>query len=139
MIEPVIADASAIVGFLSESDQCRDVAYRYFQELPKPFWTCEAAITESCFLMSGTVNGVQRVLNLVATNVLRLDFSLMSEVNSVAALMLKYSSVPMSLADACLIRMGESMKNSVVFTFDADFRIYRKHGKHMIPLIGIDG
>jgi len=41
----------------------------------------------------------------------------------------------MSLADACLVRMSEIYSNSVVFTLDSDFRIYRKNKKQMINLI----
>lgn len=41
----------------------------------------------------------------------------------------------MSLADACLVRMSEIYANSVVFTLDSDFRIYRKNKKQMINLI----
>ena len=131
-----IADASAIVGVLSESDQWRTVAFPCFQELPKPLRTCEAAITESCFLMQSSINGEQQVLDLIAKNVLRIDFSLSSEVNRITSLMLKYRSVPMSLADACIVRMSE-LFDAPVFTFDGDFRIYRRHRWQRIPLIGL--
>jgi hypothetical protein len=39
----------------------------------------------------------------------------------------------MSLADACLVRMAEQMPDSLVLTLDRDFRLYRKHGRHVIP------
>jgi hypothetical protein len=41
----------------------------------------------------------------------------------------------MSLADACLVRMSELLDNSVVFTTDSDFHIYRKNGRQKIDLI----
>jgi hypothetical protein len=43
--------------------------------------------------------------------------------------MSKYENIPMSLADGYLVRMSELLDNSVVFTIDSDFRIYRKNGK----------
>lgn len=49
--------------------------------------------------------------------------------------MQRYESVPMSLADACLVRMSELAKDATVFTLDGDFRIYRRHGRQAIPLI----
>ena len=48
--------------------------------------------------------------------------------------MRKYADVPMSLADACLVRMAELNAHSSVLTLDRDFRVYRKHGRQVIPL-----
>ena len=41
----------------------------------------------------------------------------------------------MSLADACLVRMSEIEKNCQVLTIDSDFKLYRKHGRRVIPII----
>ena len=49
--------------------------------------------------------------------------------------MVKYANVPMSFADACLVRISELYANSAVLTLDSDFRIYRKHGNQVIPVI----
>jgi hypothetical protein len=51
----------------------------------------------------------------------------------VLALIEKYSSVPMSLADACLVRMSEVLSNPTLLTTDADFHIYKRHGRNAIP------
>jgi uncharacterized protein len=44
-------------------------------------------------------------------------------------------TVPMSVADACLVRMAEIFKNHVVFTLDSDFHIYRKQRHEAISCI----
>ncbi|MGH8628172.1 MAG: hypothetical protein ACREYC_23880 [Gammaproteobacteria bacterium] len=49
--------------------------------------------------------------------------------------MRKYANVPMSLADACLVRMTEILPDPVILTTDADFRIYRRHGRHVVPAV----
>jgi predicted nucleic acid-binding protein len=49
--------------------------------------------------------------------------------------MKKFSNVPMSLADACLVRMTEIDTNSVVLTLDSDFHIYRRNRKQLVPTI----
>jgi hypothetical protein len=41
----------------------------------------------------------------------------------------------MSLADACLVRMTEVLPEPVVLTTDADFRIYRRNGRQMVPCV----
>jgi hypothetical protein len=45
-------------------------------------------------------------------------------------LMTKYASVPMSLADACLVRMTELHTRSAVLTLDNDFGVYRRNGRY---------
>ena len=53
----------------------------------------------------------------------------------VFSLMRAYRSVPMSLADACLVGLLESLPDGHIFTLDRDFTIYRQHGRRQIPLI----
>ena len=50
-------------------------------------------------------------------------------------LMRTYRNVPMSLADACLVRMAELHRDVPVFTLDQDFRVYRKNRREVIPTI----
>ena len=51
------------------------------------------------------------------------------------SLMRKYRSVPMSLADATMVRLSELHRDGQVLTFDTDFRIYRRHGNKIIPVL----
>jgi hypothetical protein len=64
---------------------------------------------------------------------LRVAFDLSKDTAGVLRLMEKYADVPMGLADACLVRMTESMEDAVVLTTDEDFRIYRRHGRQVVP------
>jgi uncharacterized protein len=41
----------------------------------------------------------------------------------------------MSLPDAWLVRMSEILADPVILTTDADFRIYRRHSRQMIPCV----
>jgi hypothetical protein len=49
--------------------------------------------------------------------------------------MRKHSDVPMSLADAVLARMTEIAPDPVLLTTDADFLIYRRHRRQVIPCV----
>jgi len=133
--QPVIADAGVIVGLIYERDQWNEWTRAQAVNLPVPYLTCEAVITEACYLLQNVSDGEEKVLQMIELGVLQVSFSLSAEVKAVKALMKKYSNVPMSLADACLVRMSELVDNSVVFTTDSDFHIYRKNGKKKIDLI----
>lgn len=137
MISRVLADTAAIVGALSDRDQHHIQAWPKFRQLSKPLYTCESVVTEVLFLVKRISGGQQKVLGMIADGVVKIDFSLADEVEAVKALMKKYETVPMSLADACLVRMSE-LSESSIFTFDGDFRIYRRHGRQRIPLIGLE-
>ena len=120
---------------MSKADQWHRATVLHFDALPKPFVTCEPVIAEVCFLVHSVDGGVDKALNLISAGVVQTDFELSAEIESIRALMSKYRDVPMSLADACLVRMSEVHPESSVFTLDSDFRIYRKHRNSRIPLI----
>jgi predicted nucleic acid-binding protein len=66
---------------------------------------------------------------------LRIAFELQSEIESVGKLMDRYRSLPMSLADACLVRMTELRNDSRLLTADSDFTVYRRNGRRLIPVL----
>jgi predicted nucleic acid-binding protein len=49
--------------------------------------------------------------------------------------MQKYADVPMSLADACLVRMTETHAEPLVLTTDAHFLLYRRHSRQVVPCL----
>ncbi len=87
------------------------------------------------FLVRRNPVGIATLLANLDEGLVRLDFNLGSHLFSVTALMRKYRDTPMSLADACLIRMSELHSHCRVFTLDSDFQRYRRHGRQTLPLI----
>ncbi len=49
--------------------------------------------------------------------------------------MKKFKDVPMSLADACLVRMTELEPQSSVLTLGSDFGLYRRNRRQLVPII----
>lgn len=131
----VILDAGPLVAFLNSQDDHHQWARKTLGTIAPPIATCEAVISETCFLMRRIRGGADAVLALVGRGILSLEFSLSSEVETVRKLMKKYATVPMSLADACLVRMTELAPRSVVMTLDSDFHIYRRSGRHVVPVV----
>lgn len=135
MVNKTIADAGTIVALIDKRDSFHKWASKQAEILPIPFLTCEAVITESCYLLHNIFEGEKTILTYLQKGILQIDFSLSNEVDAIQTLMQKYEDVPMSFADACLVRMSELADDISVFTLDSDFRIYRKNGKKEIPLI----
>jgi predicted nucleic acid-binding protein len=74
-------------------------------------------------------------MELVNRAVVSVPFRLTEHATPVSRLLAKYASLPISLADACLVRMAEMYSSSAVLTLDSDFRVYRKHGRQVVPVI----
>lgn len=100
-----------------------------------PFLTCEAVVTETCFLLARGGFDPSKALALVERGVVRIAMTLAEELSAVRALFERYDNVPASLADACLIRMSELYEPCRVVTLDSDFHVYRRHGRKVIPLL----
>lgn len=97
--------------------------------------TCEAVLTEACYLLSGTPGGSQSVLKMLEIGAIKVTLQIDDELTPIKTLMTRYGNISMSLADACLVRMSELHAAGVVLTLDSDFMIYRKHGRQVIPVI----
>jgi predicted nucleic acid-binding protein len=131
----VVVDTGPLVAFLNARDAHHDWAVQVLDGVEPPLVTCEAVISEACFLVRRLVGGPDAVLDLVARGIVAIDFGLASELAPVRKLMAKYATIPMSLADACLVRMTELDLRSTVLTLDEDFRVYRRHGRQTVPAI----
>lgn len=79
--------------------------------------------------------GIASLSELLRRGSLRVGFQAEAHVEAVLRLMRKYANVPMSLADACLLRMTETLDSPIVLTTDSDFRIYRRHGRSVVPCV----
>ncbi len=135
MKQGVLVDTGPLVAFLNRRDRFHDWTAAQWNQIAAPMLTCEAVVSESCFLLSRIKSGSDRVMQLIQREILMISFHLDEHIDPVKKLLIKYQSVPMSLADACLVRMSELYSNSYVFTLDSDFNLYRKNGRQVIPSI----
>ena len=129
----VLVDAGFLVALLSSRDGHHEWAAEQSARLPLPWRTCDAVVSETFHLL-GPV-GVPALVGLLRRGAVVLSFELGTELERVLALMEKYSNVPMSLADACLVRMTETLADPVVATTDSDFKIYRRHSRQAIAIV----
>lgn len=131
----VVVDTGPLVGFLNRRDRHHSWARGVLDTIESPLFTCEPVISEACFLLQGVQGGQEAVMELVTRGIVRSEFAVCAEVGSLRTLMKKFRDVPMSLADACLVRMTELEQDSVVLTLDSDFRICRRNRRQAAPTI----
>ncbi len=131
----VLLDAGPLIGYLNRKDQQHGWAVESWAALTEPLWTCEAVLSEAIFNMQSEGTSLDSILYYLESGIIRLDFSMEENRADVLQLLKKYADQPMSLADACLVRMAELNDNCQIFTTDRDFLVYRRKGRHIIPLL----
>lgn len=129
----VILDTGPLVAFLVRSDDYHEWSAEQWANIERPFLTCEPVLTEASYLLRSFPGGSNSILDFLRRGGLRISFQLEKHLEPVSQLLIKYANVPMSLADACLVRMAETIPGSTILTIDKDFRIYRKSNRTVIP------
>ena len=135
MIRGVLVDTGPLVAALNRLDRHHKWAKARLAEIAPPMLTCEAVLAELCFLVRNIPGGSRAALELVRQGVLELPFRSADHIEPLTRLMKKYADVPMSFADACLVRMSEVHADSVLLTLDRDFLVYRRNGRQVIPTL----
>jgi uncharacterized protein len=131
----VILDTGPLVAFINGRDRYHEWSKLHWARFDPPLLTCEAVLSEACFLLKNNEGGQAAVLELLRRGILRLPFKIDEHADQIKWLLQKYADVPMSLADACLVRMSEMYADSPVLTMDDDFRVYRKNKRQIIPIL----
>jgi uncharacterized protein len=126
-----IVDSGALVALLDPREEHHVWARENLSRQPLPWHTCESVLAEALFLLHES--HLRALDQLLRQAHVRIGLNLADQLLQVLELRAKYSSVPMSLADACLVRMSEILPDPVVITTDADFCIYRRHSRQVIP------
>jgi uncharacterized protein len=134
-VTSVIVDTGPLVALLNRRERHHAWASKVMDTIEPPIFTCDPVLSEACFLLQDAEGGSDAVLELVVRGIVRSDFHVTAEIDSLRALMKKFANVPMSLADACLVRMTELDQKSVVLTLDSDFGIYRRNRRQVVPTI----
>lgn len=130
-----LLDTGPLVSFLGSGQEYHSWTLDQWKRLSPPLLTCEPVLTEAAFLLAREGRGFDSIFALLERGVIRVALSVQDEQPDLRALMHRYRNRPMSLADACLVRLAELHPDGEVFTLDSDFRIYRRHGNKVIPLL----
>lgn len=121
----VLVDTGPLVAFLCEADAAHAWTIKNLEGVKPPLLCCECVLSEAYFLLERMNRPAQRIHGLLRDGYLTISFRLSEEWPSVISLMERYANIPMSLADASLVRMAEQHPQASILTLDSDFRIYR--------------
>ena len=130
-----IVDTGPLVAFFDRAEQHHRWTTERVEELEAPLLVCEPVLAEAMYLLARHARAQDALLELLQNDALRIAFRVEDHIDALRQLLRKYRDTPMSLADACIVRMTEIHERHAVLTLDSDFSVYRKHGRVPLTLI----
>ncbi len=131
----VIVDTGPLVALLNKSDHAHAWVMQQMAETAPPLITCEAVLAEATYLTRQVSGARVAVIEMVGEGFLSMGLAVADQHAALLSMVKRYASVPMSLADACIVRLAELHPQSPVMTLDRDFAVYRKNGRQAIQLL----
>lgn len=132
---PAIVDTGPLVAFFDRAERHHGWVAARIEELEAPLLVCEPVLAEAMFLLARHARAQDALFELLQNGALGVAFRIEEHVPALRKLLQKYRDTPMSLADACIVRMAEIHERHAVLTLDSDFSVYRKHGRLPLALI----
>lgn len=124
-MKPVLLDTGVIVALLDRSESQHEACAKIIRTIESPLITCEAVLTESCYLLRKLPGAAAAVMENLNAGIFQIPFQLSTETEGVKQRLRKYQEREIDLADACLIRMADQFGTGDILTLDRDFEIYR--------------
>ena len=135
MARGAIADTGPLVAYFDRAERNHAWALAQVREIEPPLLVCEPVLAEVMVLLGPLPKAQDALFELLENGALRIALHVEEHVPALRALHRKYRDRPMSLADACIVRMAELFDQHGVLTLDSDFSVYRKHGRTPLELI----
>ena len=131
----IVVDAGPLVALLNSRDKHHAWVVQQLGDIKPPMLTCEAVLAEATYLTRAAPGARAALIEMLGEGFLTIGMALADQHSAILAMIRRYNDVPMSLADACLVRLAELYPQSPVLTLDSDFMIYRKNGRQVISMI----
>jgi hypothetical protein len=122
----ILVDAGPLVALIHEDDVHHAVCKDSFAAMTEPLGTVWPVLTEAMYLLSFSWQAQIALWEMIESEAVEILPLGNEDIGRMKELMRKYRDLPMDLADAALVRVGERERLRRVFTVDRrDFQIYR--------------
>lgn len=131
----LLVDAGPLIALIHKDDANHARCVATLQSVTEPLCTVWPALTEAMYLLSFSWKAQEALWEMVDRGVVELAVLEERDRSRMRELMKKYRDLPMDLADAALVAVGEREKTRRIFTLDRrDFKVYRpaKLGRFII-------
>jgi predicted nucleic acid-binding protein len=130
MASQILIDSGPLIAFFSSSEKYHRWVLGQMSDMNGDLITSESVLSEVVFLLKTHPKALNAISSLVGQGILRIDQAFSESPTECIELVHKYSDLPSSVADVSLVYLHSKLKNSVIFTLDSDFLVYKdKSGK----------
>ncbi|HEY5708850.1 MAG TPA: PIN domain-containing protein [Solirubrobacterales bacterium] len=132
-----LVDAGPLIALIDAGDPDHELCVTTLQTVQLPLVTTWPAFTEAMYLVgrAGGWPGQDALWRLALSGDLEIAEQPAESAGRMAKLMERYADRPMDLADATLVALAEERNTKRIFTLDADFSVYRLHGRAGFELL----
>jgi predicted nucleic acid-binding protein len=132
-----LTDAGPLVALIDADEADHERCIEALAQLSLPLLTTWPAFTEAMYLLGRTEgwHGQEPLWRLTLREDLVIAQPSAAASKRAARLMERYADRPMDLADATLVALAEERRLKRIFTLDADFHIYRLHGRQAFEIV----
>ncbi len=124
-MQPILIDTGVVFALFDQGEWAHERCVQALASIHRPLVTCEAVITESCYLLRRRRDAVDAVLANVETGFFGIPLQISISASQIRDIFRKYRDTPADFADACLIAMAEQFDTGDILTLDSDFAHYR--------------
>jgi uncharacterized protein len=136
VIERVLIDTGPIVALHSEDDEHHERCRQTLRALTPPLFTCWPVLTEAAWLLRTRPRTLARLFDGFDGGFYALLPLSADDLPPISAMMKRYESARLQLADAALAHLAERENIRTVFTTDRrDFSIIRLKRNRALKLI----
>ena len=131
----IILDAGPLIALLDKNDPFHEWAESELRKYFPVLLTCEAVLSETSFMLAKVNRGREGLLTFLRESPINVLPTFDGRTGTIVELLDRYSNVPMSFADACLVRLSELYPDAPILTLDSDFLIYRRNKNERLPVV----
>ncbi len=122
----ILLDTGPIVALFDVSDTFHGKCLEILKGSRGPFLTTWPVITEALYLLNFSLKAQDSLWEFLIRGAVELEHVGIEDMGRCRELMTKYNDLPMDLADATLVALGERRRIDRIFTLDhRDFKVYR--------------
>lgn len=123
----ILCDASPLVALVNKADPDHRSCLNVLPNLTGKLVTTYPCFTEAMYLLGryGGWSAQQQLWEYIADDILEILPQGKAELVRMNTLMEQYRDRPMDLTDASLVVAAETLNQTLVFTLDSDFYVYR--------------
>ena len=132
----IILDTGPIVAFFDRDDHYHSRSVEILKKIKEPLITTWPVITEAFYLLNFSWQVQGDLWEFIQRGGVTIGPLESETFHRCRELMAKYHDLPIDLADATLVALGEKMRISKIFTFDhKDFQVYKPRHRRRFSLI----